>query len=108
MIELDYVPLVVLTQSNTHWTYSRFTLIFELYLLRFAGENFVVFRDTKGMVHVLDAYCPHLGANLGIGGKVRGNCIECPFHGWQFDGHSGKCTTIPYSATERESPINSP
>ena len=33
-----------------------------------------------------------------MGGHVRGNCIECPFHGWQFDGETGKCTKIPYAA----------
>ncbi|CAG0925554.1 unnamed protein product [Notodromas monacha] len=64
------------------------------------GENFAVFRDADGEVHVLDAYCPHLGANLAIGGKVRGNCIECPFHGWLFDGNSGQCTSIPYSSSK--------
>ncbi len=34
------------------------------------GQNFAVFRDNKGTAHVLDAYCAHLGANLGVGGKV--------------------------------------
>ena len=46
---------------------------------------------------IVDAYCPHLGANLGVGGRVHGNCIECPFHGWQFDGETGQCTSIPYA-----------
>lgn len=62
------------------------------------GKHFAVFRRENGQVSVLDAYCPHLGANLGVGGHVRGNCIECPFHGWQFDGETGKCTKIPYAA----------
>ena len=48
-------------------------------------------------VSIVDAYCPHLGANLGVGGRVHGNCIECPFHGWQFDGESGQCVKIPYA-----------
>lgn len=48
-------------------------------------------------MHVLDAYCPHLGANIAIGGFVRGDCIECPFHQWQFSGHDGRCVNIPYS-----------
>lgn len=61
------------------------------------GEELVVFRDERGDAHVLDAYCPHLGANLGVGGRVVGDCIECPFHGWKFRGHDGKCTHIPYS-----------
>ena len=35
-----------------------------------------------------------MGANLGNGGKVKWNsCIECPFHGWTFDGRTGKCVT---------------
>ena len=34
------------------------------------GQNFAVFRDDEGKAHVLDAYCAHLGANLGVGGKV--------------------------------------
>jgi cholesterol 7-dehydrogenase len=29
--------------------------------------------------------------------QVIGNCLECPFHGWQYDGETGHCTKIPYS-----------
>lgn len=29
---------------------------------------------------MLDAFCPHLGANMGEGGKVDENRLECPFH----------------------------
>lgn len=61
------------------------------------GEQFVVYRTEKNDVHVLDAYCPHMGANLGIGGKVVGDSIECPFHHWSFRGSDGKCDNIPYS-----------
>ena len=40
-----------------------------------------------GKVYALHSYCAHLGANLGIGGKVVNNkCIQCPFHGWLYDG----------------------
>jgi len=49
------------------------------------GNQWVVFRDGSGRVHVLDAYCPHLGANL-ADGKVHDDCIECPFHGWKIRG----------------------
>ncbi|KAL5460176.1 hypothetical protein EMCRGX_G033604 [Ephydatia muelleri] len=61
------------------------------------GQNFAVFRGEDGKACIVDAYCPHLGANLGVGGRVHGNCIECPFHGWQFDGQTGQCTSIPYA-----------
>lgn len=62
----------------------------------------VVFRDQEGKASVLDAYCPHLGANLAVGGRVVGNCIECPFHGWQFRGDDGKCVKIPYAEKGRK------
>ncbi|XP_071448706.1 cholesterol 7-desaturase nvd [Hetaerina americana] len=65
------------------------------------GENFAVFREEEaagGRVHVLGAYCPHLGANMAAGGRVRGDCLECPFHGWRFRGADGKCAAVPYSA----------
>lgn len=52
-----------------------------------AGENLVVFRSEKGEAYALEAYCKHLGAHIGIGGKVvNQKCIQCPFHGWLYDG----------------------
>ena len=33
-------------------------------------------------------------------GSVKDNCIECPFHGWKFNGSDGKCSDIPYSDTK--------
>ncbi|KYN27756.1 3-chlorobenzoate-3,4-dioxygenase oxygenase subunit [Trachymyrmex cornetzi] len=61
------------------------------------GENFAVFRTEKGDVNILDAYCPHLGANMAEGGRVKGDCLECPFHNWTFRGEDGYCENIPYT-----------
>ncbi|CAK1553251.1 unnamed protein product [Leptosia nina] len=58
------------------------------------GLNLCIYRGEDGVARIVDAYCPHLGANIGVGGTVRGNCIECPFHNWQF-GDDGICTHIP-------------
>ena len=58
-------------------------------------EELVLFRTRSGRAAVLDAYCPHLGAHLAEGGRVMGETLRCPFHGWQFDA-SGACTAIPY------------
>ncbi len=60
------------------------------------GQRWVVFRsDVDGKPGILDANCPHQGANL-AGGSVHDGCLECPFHSWRFatDGHAAK---IPYS-----------
>lgn len=61
------------------------------------GQNLAVFRGHSGEVHVLDAYCPHMGANMAVGGRVDGDCLECPFHSWRFSGHDGKCSGVPYA-----------
>src|SRR5688572_29591868 len=63
--------------------------------LRYFGRDLVLFRTEGGDAKLLDAHCPHLGAHLGHGGKVKGDCIECPFHAWKFDG-TGACREIPY------------
>jgi phenylpropionate dioxygenase-like ring-hydroxylating dioxygenase large terminal subunit len=60
------------------------------------GRELVAYRSESGSVRVLDAHCPHLGAHIGVGGRVEGECIRCPFHGWLFDGESGRCTEVPY------------
>ncbi|CAN7990886.1 unnamed protein product [Ixodes pacificus] len=61
------------------------------------GLELVAFRTKDGVAHVTDAHCPHLGAHLGVLGRVVGDCIECPFHGWRFNG-DGACVHVPYDA----------
>ncbi len=63
--------------------------------VRALGHDFVMFRGANDHeVHVLDAHCPHLGAHLGIGGRVVGDNVECPFHRWQYAGKTGVCQLI--------------
>ncbi|CAH0404135.1 unnamed protein product [Chilo suppressalis] len=58
------------------------------------GQNLCVYRGEDGVARCVDTYCPHLGANLAVGGAVRGNCIECPFHKWKF-AEDGACVSVP-------------
>ena len=64
--------------------------------LRFFDQDLVAYRGESGAVHLFDAYCPHLGAHLGHGGKVDGDDIICPFHAWRYDCQ-GCNVDIPYS-----------
>lgn len=59
------------------------------------GRDLVVYR-TGSEVRAAEAICPHLGAHLGHGGVVDGECLRCPFHGWAFD-ESGQCVDVPYA-----------
>jgi 3-ketosteroid 9alpha-monooxygenase subunit A len=59
------------------------------------GTKLVVFRDSAGELHVLDAYCRHMGGDLTTG-TVKGDQVACPFHDWRWGG-DGRCASIPYA-----------
>lgn len=65
------------------------------------GEDLVLWRDEAGEAHLMDGFCPHLGASLAHGGMVQGCELVCPFHAWRFDG-DGACTGIPFSQAKLE------
>ncbi|MGE5601576.1 MAG: Rieske 2Fe-2S domain-containing protein [Nitrososphaerales archaeon] len=65
------------------------------------GEKLVAWRDGQGKVTVMHDLCPHRGVALSAG-EVHGDCICCPFHGFEFDA-SGRCTVIP--ANGRTAPV---
>ena len=62
------------------------------------GENIVVWADESGNVCVAEAYCPHLGSNLGpaAGGCVRDGRLIWPFHGFEYNA-DGYCVDTPYA-----------
>jgi cholesterol 7-dehydrogenase len=63
--------------------------------IHYLGEHFAVFRDKSGAIYAVDAFCPHMGANLGLSGHVFDHSITCGFHGWTYDGKTGQCTNHP-------------
>jgi 3-ketosteroid 9alpha-monooxygenase subunit A len=63
--------------------------------LQYLGGHQVVYRTEDGVLHVLDAHCPHLGAHIGHGGKIKNDCVTCPYHGWGY-GADGINKFIPY------------
>ncbi len=65
------------------------------------GMKFVVFRTSKG-VHAFRDLCIHRGVPLSLG-RVEGDEIVCPYHGWRYNG-CGACTHIPSLPAGREIP----
>ena len=57
------------------------------------GEEVVLYRRADGSVAALEDACPHRKLPLSMG-RVRGDLIECGYHGMTFDGR-GVCTRVP-------------
>lgn len=66
------------------------------------GQHFVLFRDESGKARCLSDVCIHRGGSLSAG-KIANNCIQCPYHGWHFDGN-GICQRIPSLGKEAKIP----
>ncbi|MFC5477846.1 Rieske 2Fe-2S domain-containing protein [Massilia suwonensis] len=58
------------------------------------GRQLALFRNSAGEAFALEDRCPHRRVPLSPG-QVRYDGLQCPYHGWTFDGASGRCTDIP-------------
>lgn len=61
--------------------------------VRVLGDDLVLWRDAAGTPRAAPDRCPHRGTRLSLGRVCEGQ-IECPYHGWRFDG-AGRCVSIP-------------
>ena len=62
-------------------------------LVRWLGEDLLLFRDEFGRVGLTEPTCPHRGASLDYGWIEAGG-IRCCYHGWVFDVN-GRCLEQP-------------
>jgi phenylpropionate dioxygenase-like ring-hydroxylating dioxygenase large terminal subunit len=61
--------------------------------LRLLGEDLICFRDSKGRIGIVEAYCAHRRAGLYFARNE--DCgLRCIYHGWKFDV-DGNCVDIP-------------
>ncbi len=58
-----------------------------------SGVPIVLFRDAGGHARALQDRCAHRHAPLSAG-RVRHDGIECPYHGWVYDGE-GRLARVP-------------
>ena len=70
----------------------------------FFNKELAIYRGDDNQVHCMSNICPHRGARMSQG-KVKGNCIECPYHGWVFD-KNGVLIDVP-STSKDHTPKNS-
>lgn len=66
------------------------------------NQPIVLYRDNSGTVHALENRCPHRQVMLSHG-CVKGEFLECSYHGWQFNPN-GECAAVPYLAANQKLP----
>jgi phenylpropionate dioxygenase-like ring-hydroxylating dioxygenase large terminal subunit len=66
-------------------------------------QEFVIYRTADGTANVLSDLCIHRGGALSDG-WMNGNCIVCPYHGWEYkaDGPASKSPPTPKSPSPKK------
>jgi phthalate 4,5-dioxygenase len=67
--------------------------------VRLLGENLIAFRDSSGLIGLIQNNCPHRGASLFFGRNEESG-LRCVYHGWKFStdgalrGHAQRACRI--------------
>lgn len=57
------------------------------------GEELVLYRGASGKAVAMQLRCAHRSLALDHG-RIEGDCIRCPYHGWLYD-ETGRCLEQP-------------
>ena len=68
--------------------------------VKLLGENLVLFRNGRGVVGLIGAYCSHRLAPLFFG-RIEDDGLRCPYHGWKY-GPEGTCLEMPNVPAEQQ------
>lgn len=66
------------------------------------GEVVALYRDSQGVAHAVEDRCAHRGMALSEG-RVVGDQLECPYHGWCYSG-CGALQSLPALCAEEALP----
>lgn len=64
----------------------------------------VVWRDHQGIARALEDRCPHRRAPLSLGCIRDNGLIQCGYHGWSYDGETGRLKEIPNMKDQQKFP----
>jgi nitrite reductase/ring-hydroxylating ferredoxin subunit len=67
-------------------------------------QPLVLWRDEAGVARALEDRCPHRRAPLSRGCVRDNGWIQCGYHGWSYDGATGKLVEIPNMKSEQRFP----
>ena len=66
----------------------------QLFARTILGQRVLIYRKSNGDAVAIADYCPHRFAPLSVG-RLKGDVVECGYHGLQFDG-TGQCIHNPH------------
>lgn len=64
----------------------------------------VLWRDTQGIARALEDRCPHRRAPLSLGCIRDNGWIQCGYHGWSYEGETGRLKEIPNMKDDQRFP----
>lgn len=64
----------------------------------------VLWRDERGIARALEDRCPHRRAPLSLGCIRDNGWIQCGYHGWSYDGETGRLKEIPNMKDQQKFP----
>jgi renierapurpurin 18,18'-hydroxylase len=91
--------------NGNHWyavAWARQLRVGQILPVTVWSQSIALFRDSQGQVKAIENVCAHKGVAMDKG-KVVGDAIVCPYHGWEFSG-SGDCVGIPYFPADQKLP----
>lgn len=68
------------------------------------NQPIVLWRDADNVVRALEDRCPHRRAPLSLGCILKSGAIQCGYHGWTYDGSTGRLIDIPNLKGEQKYP----
>jgi phenylpropionate dioxygenase-like ring-hydroxylating dioxygenase large terminal subunit len=57
------------------------------------GQELVLYRGESGEAHLMQLRCAHRSLALDYG-RIEGDCLRCPYHGWLYD-ETSQCLEQP-------------
>ncbi|MFA7553447.1 MAG: Rieske (2Fe-2S) protein [Spongiibacteraceae bacterium] len=68
------------------------------------NNEYVLFRNNNNEICTLENRCAHRRAPLSLGRITPQGAIQCPYHGWTYEGRNGNCIQIPNLSTSETIP----
>ena len=65
----------------------------DLHRVIFDDYPICMYRDKKNNITAISDICIHRGASLAYGKLLDNNCIQCPYHGWEYN--DGVVESVP-------------